>query len=105
MFVSVAGGARAPDPAADLATALASAFRGGPLPGPMAAMGEIGLTGELRPVGHVARRLRVAVDHSVVRAVTGPLGDAEHSQPRPGEVAACEELRDAIRAVFRPREG
>lgn len=107
VFVSVAGGARAPDPAADLAIALAltSAFRGEPLPGPVAAMGEIGLTGALRPVGHVARRLRVAVDHSVARAVTGPLGDAEHAQPRPGEVAACEELRDAIGAAFRPRAG
>jgi len=107
VFVSVAGGARAPDPAADLAIALAlgSAFRGEPLPGPVAAMGEIGLTGALRPVGHAARRLRVAVDHSVARAVTGPLGDAGSADPRPGEVVACTELRDAIRAAFRPREG
>lgn len=107
VFVSVAGGARAPDPAADLAIALAlgSAFRGEPLPGPVVAMGEIGLTGALRPVGHAARRLRVAVDHSVARAVTGPLGDAGSADPRPGEVVACAELRDAIRAAFRPRGG
>lgn len=61
VFVSVAGGARAQDPAADLAMALAivSAFRGVPLVPGTAAFGEIGLTGGIRPVGHAARRLGV----------------------------------------------
>ncbi|MCC6830065.1 MAG: DNA repair protein RadA [Thermoleophilia bacterium] len=59
VFVSVAGGARANDPAADLAIALAiaSAHRGVPLTRGSAAFGEIGLTGGIRPSGHAARRL------------------------------------------------
>ena len=107
VFVSVAGGARAPDPAADLAIALAvaSAARGEPLPGPVAAMGEIGLTGALRPVGHVGRRLRIAADHSVARLLSGPLGDVDGDTPRPADVHPAVELRDAIREAFRPVGG
>jgi DNA repair protein RadA/Sms len=62
VFVSVAGGARALDPAADLAIALAvaSAHRGVALPARTAAFGEIALTGAVRPVGHAERRIRAA---------------------------------------------
>jgi DNA repair protein RadA/Sms len=104
VFVSIAGGARALDPAADLAIALAvaSAARGEPLPGPVAAMGEIGLTGALRPVGHAARRLRAAADQAVRRAVTGPLGDAAGADAAPASVEPHAELRDAVRGAFRP---
>lgn len=107
VFVSVAGGARAPDPAADLAIALAvaSAARGEPLPGPVAAMGEIGLTGALRPVSHAGRRMRIAADHSVARMLSGPLGDVASETPRPGGVHPATELRDAIREAFRPVGG
>lgn len=107
VFVSVAGGARAQDPAADLAIALAvaSAARGEPLPGPVVAMGEIGLTGALRPVAHAGRRMRVSADHSVARAITGPLGDTDPSEPRPADVHTATELRDAIREAFRPVGG
>src|SRR4051812_15495790 len=60
VFVSVAGGMRIDEPGADLAIALAlaSAARGTPLTGqkPLAAFGELGLTGELRAVAHADRR-------------------------------------------------
>src|SRR6476469_6321711 len=66
VFVSVAGGVRVEEPGADLAIALAvaSAARGVPLGGedgrPVAAFGEIGLTGELRYVAHPERRVAEA---------------------------------------------
>jgi DNA repair protein RadA/Sms len=65
VFVSVAGGVRVDEPGADLAIALAvvSAARGVPLGDgerPLAAFGEIGLTGELRHVGHPDRRIAEA---------------------------------------------
>jgi DNA repair protein RadA/Sms len=64
VFVSVAGGVRVDEPGADLAIALAlaSAARGTELGGeqPLAAFGELGLTGELRHVGHAERRLAEA---------------------------------------------
>jgi DNA repair protein RadA/Sms len=65
IFVSVAGGVRVDEPGADLAIALAvaSASRGMPLGDgrhPVAAFGELGLTGELRHAAHPDRRLAEA---------------------------------------------
>jgi DNA repair protein RadA/Sms len=65
VFVSVAGGVRVEEPGADLAIALAvaSAARGVELVDgerPLAAFGEVGLTGELRHVAHPDRRLAEA---------------------------------------------
>jgi DNA repair protein RadA/Sms len=65
VFVSVAGGVRVDEPGADLAVALAiaSAARGVTLGDgvkPLAAFGEIGLTGEVRHVAHPDRRLAEA---------------------------------------------
>lgn len=66
VFVNVAGGVRIDEPGADLAVALAiaSAHRGETLADargrPLACFGEVGLTGELRSVGHVERRVAEA---------------------------------------------
>ncbi|MEJ7714422.1 MAG: hypothetical protein WKF40_01440 [Thermoleophilaceae bacterium] len=65
VFVSVAGGVRVDEPGADLAVALAvaSAARGvvlGSGRAPLAAFGELGLTGELRHAAHPDRRLAEA---------------------------------------------
>jgi DNA repair protein RadA/Sms len=65
VFVSLAGGVRIDEPGADLAVALAvaSAARGVPLGrgnAPLAAFGELGLTGELRHAAHPDRRLAEA---------------------------------------------
>ncbi|MGH2889934.1 MAG: DNA repair protein RadA, partial [Solirubrobacteraceae bacterium] len=66
VFVNVVGGVRVDEPGADLAVALAvaSATRRVPLAGaggrPIACFGELGLTGELRTVGHADRRLSEA---------------------------------------------
>ena len=64
VFVSVAGGVRVDEPGADLAIALAlaSAANRTELGGeqPLAAFGELGLTGELRHVGHTDRRMAEA---------------------------------------------
>ena len=65
VFVSVAGGVRVDEPGADLAIAIAvaSAARGvepGDGTGPLAAFGELGLTGEVRHAAHADRRLAEA---------------------------------------------
>jgi DNA repair protein RadA/Sms len=65
VFVSVAGGVRVDEPGADLAIALAltSAAKGiqlGTESTPLAAFGELGLTGELRHAAHADRRLAEA---------------------------------------------
>lgn len=58
-YVNVIGGLTLDEPAADLAliVALASSFRDKPVPYDLAAIGEVGLTGELRSVNTVNQRL------------------------------------------------
>jgi DNA repair protein RadA/Sms len=72
VFVNVVGGVRVDEPGCDLAVALAvaSASRGVPIRGahpsaPRACFGELGLTGELRWVGHPERRLEEAAKHGL----------------------------------------
>jgi DNA repair protein RadA/Sms len=59
VFVNVAGGVRIDEPGADLgiALAIASAAKGVPVREGLAAFGEIGLTGRLRPATQADRRL------------------------------------------------
>jgi DNA repair protein RadA/Sms len=59
VFVNVAGGVRVDEPGADLAVclAIASAARGAPARAGLAAFGEVGLTGRLRPATQAERRL------------------------------------------------
>jgi DNA repair protein RadA/Sms len=72
VFASAVGGIRVPEPAADLALALAiaSAVIGRPLPPDLVAFGEVGLGGEIRAVPHAPRRLaeaaRVGFRHALV---------------------------------------
>ncbi len=75
VFVNVVGGVRVDEPGCDLAVALAvaSAARGVALAGgPRACFGELGLTGELRWVGHPERRLQEASRHEL-SGVIAPL--------------------------------
>ncbi|HEX3980559.1 MAG TPA: DNA repair protein RadA, partial [Acidimicrobiales bacterium] len=82
VFASVAGGIRVTEPAADLAVAMAvaSAATGLPLPPDLAAVGEVGLAGEVRQVTNLPRRLeesaRLGFDRVVVPASSpaGPPG-------------------------------
>ena len=73
VFVSVAGGVRVDEPGADLAIALALASAAkGITPAaeqPLAAFGELGLTGELRHVGHADRRIAEARKFGLDRVV------------------------------------
>jgi DNA repair protein RadA/Sms len=71
VYTSTVGGVRLTDPSADLAVALAVASAAGddPLPADLIALGEIGLAGEVRPVGAVAARLAEAARLGFRRAL------------------------------------
>jgi DNA repair protein RadA/Sms len=62
VYLNVAGGYRLSDPAADLAVAaaLVSAMSERPVPSDCVILGEIALSGEIRPVAHAALRLKEA---------------------------------------------
>ena len=101
IFVNVAGGVRIDEPGADLAVALAiaSAARGAPVPAGMAAFGEIGLTGRLRPAAQAERRLeecaKLGLGCVVVPAAT---------KGRKGvEVRAVETVKHAVAAALGAR--
>ncbi len=80
VYALAVGGARVIDPGADagLALAIASSLTGMPIGDDLVVIGEVGLGGELRQVGHQDRRLAEAVRHGfrraiVPNAVSGPL--------------------------------
>ena len=75
IYVNITGGLRVDDPAVDLAVAAAivSAYWERPLPADLVAMGEIGLTGELRPVSQAEQRFREAGRLGFANVVAAPL--------------------------------
>ena len=71
VFANVVGGVRIHETGADLALLLAvlSSFRDRVLPQDLLVFGELGLTGELRPVANGQERLREAAKHGFKRAI------------------------------------
>ena len=101
VFVNVVGGVRVEEPGVALAVALAvaGASRGLPLRGaPRACFGELGLTGELRWVGHPERRLEEAARHGL-RDVLAPAGSGSGAC----EVRTLEEALAQVLPQARPR--
>lgn len=97
VYASVAGGLRVSEPAADLglALAIASAFRGAPLAADSVAFGELGLSGEVRPVAQRARRIAEA-QRLGFTTVVAPLGEtARHEGVH---VTGVRDVAAAIRA-------
>jgi len=71
VFVNVVGGMKVTETASDLAvvSSFYSSFRQRPIPQNVIVMGEIGLSGEIRPVQHGPERLREAAKHGFKRAI------------------------------------
>ncbi len=101
VFVNVVGGIRLQETAADLPVLLAvlSSLRDRPLPEKTVAFGEVGLSGEIRPVPNGEERLREAATHGFRRAIV-PKGNAPKGQPyKDMEVVAVARLADALEAA------
>jgi DNA repair protein RadA/Sms len=96
VFVNVAGGVRVDEPGADLpvALAIASAAKRRPVREGLAAFGEIGLTGRLRPAAQAERRLEECTKLGLKTALV-PSGTSAR-----GKLALlqAETLRQATRA-------
>ncbi|MBM7825918.1 DNA repair protein RadA/Sms [Arcanobacterium pluranimalium] len=77
VFVSTVGGARAQEPSVDLAMALAliSTATDMPLAPGVIALGEVSLTGELRPIVGIQQRLNEAARLGFTIAIVPPLSD------------------------------
>jgi DNA repair protein RadA/Sms len=100
IFVSVAGGIRVTEPAADLGLALSivSNQDNRPLPDGLVVIGELGLTGEVRRVGQLERRLQEAARHGLTRALI-PAG-MKTGRPSGLDVVEVRTLAEAVSAAF-----
>jgi DNA repair protein RadA/Sms len=101
VFVNVVGGIRLQETAADLPVLLAvlSSLRDKPLADKTVAFGEVGLSGEIRPVPNGEERLKEAATHGFKRAIV-PRANAPKSGSYKGlEIIAVERLADAMSAA------
>ena len=100
IFVSVAGGIRITEPAADLGLALSivSNESSRPMPDGLIVIGELGLAGEVRRVSQLERRLQEAARHGLTRALI-PAG-ARAGRHSGLDVVEVRSLAEAVSAVF-----
>jgi DNA repair protein RadA/Sms len=99
VMVNVVGGLQVDEPAVDLAvaTALASSARNRPVAADLVLIGEVGLSGELRSVGHLARRLSEAAKLGFSRAIVPRTAARKLERPPAGlEVLGARTLREAL---------
>ena len=99
VFANVVGGVRVMETSADLALLLAvvSSLRDRPLPQDWVVFGEVGLSGEIRPVASGQERLAEAAKHGFRRAIV-PKGNAP-KKPIPNlEVVPVSRLSEALEA-------
>jgi DNA repair protein RadA/Sms len=100
VFVNVVGGVKVLETGADLALILAmvSSFRDAALPRDLVVFGEVGLSGEIRPVPGGQERLKEAAKHGFKRAIV-PTANAPKVSPPGMEVVAVDKLVQALEAI------
>ncbi|HJO35926.1 MAG TPA: DNA repair protein RadA [Gammaproteobacteria bacterium] len=97
VFLNVVGGMRIGETGADLAAVLSvwSSFRDHPLPMQTVVFGELGLSGEVRPVAAGEERLQEAAKHGFSRAIV-PAANVPRRAPAGLEVVGVRRLQDAL---------
>ena len=99
-YLNVVGGMKITEPAADLAAAaaLVSSYRNKAVPHGVLAVGEVGLTGEIRRVSNTERRIRDAANLGFTKFVV-PNGKLNMEQKTSGIIQAAT-LEEALSAIF-----
>ncbi len=102
VFANVVGGLSIDEPAADLplVLALASSLRDVALPADLVVFGEIGLTGEVRPVSFGEERIREAAKLGFRRALV-PEANAPRTPVEGIEVIGVARVDEALRQVLK----
>lgn len=100
VFVNVVGGVKVLETSADLALLLAvvSSLRNQPLPMDLVIFGEVGLSGEIRPVPSGQERIREAAKHGFRRAIV-PKANMPKSQIEGMQVVGVTKLSEALEAL------
>jgi len=101
VFVNVVGGIEIGETSTDLPLliALTSSLKGQPLPAQLVAFGEIGLTGEVRPVAYGDERLREAQAQGFRLAIV-PQANAPRTEPAGLRVIAVTRISEALDAAL-----
>jgi DNA repair protein RadA/Sms len=106
IYVNVVGGFRIGEPAADLAiaTAIASSFYERPVDPKLALIGEIGLSGEIRRVRDLDRRVAEAANLGFHRCIVPRSATRERKVARAGlEVVGVDSVGEALQRVWEAR--
>ncbi|MAM58911.1 MAG: DNA repair protein RadA [Salinicola sp.] len=100
VFLNVVGGVKVLETSADLAVLLAvvSSLQNRPLPRELVVFGEVGLSGEIRPVPSGQERIVEAAKHGFTRAIV-PRGNAPKKAPAGMQVVAVDKLAEALEAL------
>lgn len=101
VFLNAVGGVKISEPAADLAVILAmlSSYRNKPLPEKMVAFGEIGLSGEIRPVPRGQERLKEAEKLGFKRAIVPKANLPKNLKEFPSlKIQGVSSLQEAVNA-------
>ena len=100
VFANVVGGVKVLETSADLALLLAivSSYRDRQLPRDMVIFGEVGLSGEIRPVPSGQERLAEAAKHGFKRAIV-PRANAPKGEIKGMQVIAVAKLQEALAAI------
>jgi DNA repair protein RadA/Sms len=101
-YMNVVGGLTLDEPAADLAAclAIASSFRDRPVPDKLAAIGEVGLTGEIRSVQALDLRLAETARLGFTQCVVPSRTRGELKAPAGLELIYVKTLREAVEKVL-----
>jgi DNA repair protein RadA/Sms len=101
ILVNVTGGLKVGEPAADLGTALAiaSSFKDREVAAHTAAIGEVGLSGELRTAAQMERRLQEAARLGFTRCIV-PKNGPKYAVPAGLSVVKEATLREAVNAAL-----
>lgn len=102
VFVNVVGGLRVSEPAADLtvAAAIASSFKNRPIAADIALIGEVGLSGEIRAVGHLESRLKEASKLGFKRCILPKSSLTQKIEAVPLKLLPVQSLPEAIGLAF-----
>jgi len=102
IFVNVVGGLKINEPAVDLAvaTAIASSFKNTPVAADLAIVGEIGLSGELRAVGQLSKRLNEAAKLGFKRCLVPKSFRRQEIASYGIEVVGVRSLREALQVAL-----
>ncbi len=101
-YINVIGGLNLDEPAADLAMvmALASSFRDKPIPDDLTAIGEVGLTGELRSVGALSQRLSEVCRMGFTKCLIPARGSQSVAVPEGLHLIRVRNIREALAALL-----